>query len=121
MSWHYRIVRHTDGSLGLHEVYCDEAGQPNGFTAEPVSFVSYAEEGAAGIIAGLEMALRDARVRPIFDPEESTGPETPGADGKVLLTLWLPADLMARIEALGPDYEAHVERILQQAMVEDRL
>ena len=61
MSWHYRIVRHTDGSLGLHEVYCDEAGQPNGFTAEPVSFVSDAEEGAAGIIAGLEMALRDAR------------------------------------------------------------
>ena len=61
MSWHYRIVRHTDGSLGLHEVYCDEAGQPNGFTAEPVSFVSYAEEGAAGIMGQKAPPRKNAR------------------------------------------------------------
>jgi len=32
MSWHYRILRYPDGSLALHEVYCDEAGRPNRYT-----------------------------------------------------------------------------------------
>ena len=50
MSWHYRVLRHPDGSLTLHEVYCDEAGQPNGYTEQPITFYADAHEGPAGII-----------------------------------------------------------------------
>ena len=32
MSWSYRIVRHRDGTLALHEVYYDEGGRPYAYT-----------------------------------------------------------------------------------------
>lgn len=67
MSWHYRVIRQPDGMLGLHEVYCDDDGRPHSFTAEPVGFVSDADEGLDGLIVSLERALRDARERPILD------------------------------------------------------
>lgn len=66
MTWHYRVLRHLDGSLALHEVYCDEAGQPNGYTEQPVSFCADADEGPAGIIIALELALCDAKGRPVL-------------------------------------------------------
>lgn len=67
MSWHYRVLRHPDGSLALHEVYCDEAGRPHSYTEQPACFVADVEEGLAGIVGALEMALKDARERPILD------------------------------------------------------
>ncbi|MDX7951810.1 hypothetical protein P7D22_11580 [Lichenihabitans sp. Uapishka_5] len=67
MSWHYRVIRHPDRSLALHEVYCDEAGRPDGCTVEPIGFVANEEEGLSGIVEALEMALKDARERPILD------------------------------------------------------
>ena len=118
MTWNYRIVRHPQGWLALHEVYYGEDGQPNGYTENPASFGANEDEGPAGIIAALEMALRDARERPVFDPEASTPPQTPDADGKVLMTFWFPASLVERIKGLGDDFEARVERILQQGMDE---
>jgi hypothetical protein len=50
MSWNYRIVRHPNGDLALHEVYYDEAGRPDGVTAAPVGFAADAEEGVGGLI-----------------------------------------------------------------------
>ena len=67
MSWNYRILRHEDGSLALHEVYYDEDGRPRGYTAESAGFCAYEEEGPEGITAALERALRDARERPVLD------------------------------------------------------
>ena len=121
MTWNYRIVRHPQSWLALHEVYYGEDGQPNGYGENPASFGANEDEGTAGIIRALEMALRDARERPVFDPEAPTPPQTPDVDGKVLLTLWLPADLVKRIESLGDDAAVRVGRILQQAMDEGRL
>lgn len=66
-SWHYRVVRHPDGMLGLHEVYCDDDGQPHSYTQEPAGFIANDDEGLDGIILSLERALRDARARPILD------------------------------------------------------
>lgn len=66
-SWHYRVIRQSDGLLGLHEVYCDDDGRPHSYTATPVGFVSDADEGLDGLIVSLERALRDARTRPILD------------------------------------------------------
>lgn len=82
MSWHYRVLRHPDGWLALHEVYCDEDGKPNGYTVNPASFGADAEEGLSGIIGALKMALADAERRPImdtadFDPQASAEAEAP--------------------------------------------
>ncbi len=67
MTWHYRVLRHKDGCLALHEVYCDETGQPDGCTVEPVHIGAHPDEGLAGVIGSLEMALKDARERPVLD------------------------------------------------------
>jgi hypothetical protein len=67
MSWHYRILRHPDGTLALHEVYCDEAGRPNRYTEQPVSFSVDADEGADALVDAMKLALHDAINRPILD------------------------------------------------------
>jgi hypothetical protein len=67
MSWNYRIVRYRNGALALHEVHYDEKGEPKYRTNEPTDFVCDADEGPAGIVASLEMALNDARDRPVLD------------------------------------------------------
>lgn len=44
MSWNYRIMKHVGRSpnneeyLGMHEVYYDKDGKPNGYSSEP-SFI----------------------------------------------------------------------------------
>lgn len=69
MTWNYRVLRHPDGALALHEVYYDASGRPDRYTAVPVSFAVDADEGLTGLIASLERALNDARERPILDVE----------------------------------------------------
>lgn len=66
MSWNYRIIRYGDGGYGLHEVYYDEAGAPDSWTLEPISFTCAEDEGPAGIIDALWMALNDASKRPVL-------------------------------------------------------
>jgi len=66
-TWHYRFLRYTDGTLALHEVYCDEEGRPNGYTTRPISFAVDADEGHDGLVQSMKMALRDAVERPILD------------------------------------------------------
>jgi hypothetical protein len=68
-TWNYRIVRYTNGGLGLHEVYYDEAGMITGRTENPCSFACDEEEGPEGIIGSLEMALKDAKEKAVVqDP-----------------------------------------------------
>lgn len=67
MTWNYRIIRHTEGHLALHEVYYDDNGKPDRVTAEPITFVAEYGEGTMGLIASLEMALTDARENPVLD------------------------------------------------------
>ena len=73
MFWNYRIVRHPNGDLALHEVYDDEDGRPDGVTARPVGFAADAEEGVGDLIRQLELALGDARNRPVLDWSEVRG------------------------------------------------
>ncbi len=81
MTWRYQILDHGT-HLALHEVYDDDdvfgGGRsltakpteegPDGisWTAEPITFVCDPEEGPAGIIRSLEMALADARKLPVL-------------------------------------------------------
>ena len=67
ITWNYRILRHEDRTFALHEVYYDETGEPRAYTAEPIGFYADEEEGPDAIVASLEMALRDARERPILN------------------------------------------------------
>lgn len=64
MSWNYRVIRYEKGGFGLHEVFYDEAGKPNGMTEKPIEFVGDTLDDLTG---SLEMALRDARERPVLD------------------------------------------------------
>lgn len=67
MSWHYRVLRHPDGWLAVHEVHCDEAGQPTSCSTDPVTFGADADEGLEGVTGSLRMALADAERRPILN------------------------------------------------------
>lgn len=68
MTWNYRIIKRETG-VGpvweLYEVYYDKDGTPEFRTSEPVDFGS--EDGPEGVIKSLEMALNDARTRPVLD------------------------------------------------------
>lgn len=74
MTWNYRILRHRDGTLALHEVYYDEQGQPRAYTERPAGFAVDPEDGPEGVQAALETALRDARERPVLDAETIADP-----------------------------------------------
>jgi hypothetical protein len=66
MTWNYRILEDDEGNLSLHEVFYDVAGNPNGCTENPATFVADSDEGVEGIIKALEMALKDAKERPVL-------------------------------------------------------
>lgn len=65
MNWNYRIIDHGN-HLALHEVHYDKTGAVRYWTAEPIMFVAAPEEGAEGIAGALQMALADARNRPVL-------------------------------------------------------
>ena len=68
--WNYRICQHGDGHFSLNEVYYDDEGKETSMTARAIGFVADADEGPEGIVKSLEMALRDARERPVFKVPE---------------------------------------------------
>ena len=68
MSWNYRIVQHLtrgEPAYALHEVYYGEDGIENGHTQAPIEFVGDSPEE---VIRSLEMALKDAKERPVYVP-----------------------------------------------------
>jgi hypothetical protein len=65
-TWNYRVVDHGD-YVALHEVHY-EHGVPVARTSEPCVFMADSDEGAAGIIASLELALEGARKELLLDP-----------------------------------------------------
>ena len=69
MTWNYRIIRHPDpdGFFALHEVHYHDDGRVRSWTEEPISFVCGLDEGLEGIIGSLEIALRDAKTRPVLE------------------------------------------------------
>jgi hypothetical protein len=67
-AWNYRIVRHGDGTLTLNEVHY-EGGRPVAMTEDPAGFVASADEGPAGIVEALRLALKAAE-KPVLDRQE---------------------------------------------------
>jgi hypothetical protein len=47
VTWNYRVIEFQTGDethRAIHEVYYDDAGKPNGYTANPASIWWYADE-----------------------------------------------------------------------------
>ena len=79
-TWNYRIVlTRGDGpsgpweAYGLFEVHYDNAGRPEARTVDLASFACDSDEGPEGIVGSLELALRDARTRPVLDDDDIGG------------------------------------------------
>jgi hypothetical protein len=76
-TWNYRVVKHPQGHMALHEVHYED-GKPTGMTNDPITFgtdayiVSESGDEAARqeVISALEMALRDAKKHPVVIPPE---------------------------------------------------
>jgi len=54
MTWHYQLMKHSDGSLAVHEYYTLEDG--DGWTKEPVKIIGDDVDDVKGI---LQMILSD--------------------------------------------------------------
>lgn len=68
MTWNYRIVRYADGSgHGLHEVYYDDAGKPNGMTERAVGFHVGPDETIADLAEQVVKAIDEAYTKPVLD------------------------------------------------------
>ena len=67
--WNYRIIRHAD-HFTLHEVYYDDAGKPNGYTAEGIDISVDLDEGSSAIEADLKLMLSDVQRHPVIPVED---------------------------------------------------
>jgi len=65
-TWNYRILRYPEGDYGLHEVYYTD-DVPDSWTVGPKSFHGDEPED---IIKALELALADAKKRPVLQISE---------------------------------------------------
>jgi len=54
MTWHYQLMKHSDGSLAVHEYYTLEDG--DGWTKEPASIIGDNVDDVKGV---LQMILSD--------------------------------------------------------------
>ena len=55
MTWHYQLMKHSDGSLAVHEYYTS-AVFGDGWTKEPVSIIGDDVDDVKGV---LQMILND--------------------------------------------------------------
>lgn len=63
MGWNYRVLRYSNGELGIHEVYYDEAGNPTSCTEDAVG---PGGDDLAEIRAVME-DMKSALAQPILD------------------------------------------------------
>lgn len=70
MTWNYRIIDFGD-HFALHEVYYEKDGKTvKAYTEGAATFGVDEEEGREGVIHSLELALADARRRPVLRKSE---------------------------------------------------
>lgn len=69
MSWNFRVMRQMDGSLSVHEVFYDEAGQPSAYSP-PATFGVPDGEDVSALIRNLLRAARNARTLPVLEPAD---------------------------------------------------
>lgn len=76
MTWNYRVIRHYDGTLALHEVFYTDTGMVNMYSENPTSFLSDSIEGLSSVLemakAALSKSIIDIKDLPgyVSDPNE---------------------------------------------------
>ncbi|GAB4228069.1 MAG: hypothetical protein Kow0032_07950 [Methyloligellaceae bacterium] len=117
MHWNYRVLRHEDGTLALHEVFYDENGKPSMYTNDPISFAVDGDEGLPALTEALEHALRDARERPVLDvseigakPKESASSTTKRHHPFSELTEDWPPERRQRVEEAKRRHEKNIKK-----------
>jgi len=82
--WNYRIVKkHHDfngvryNTYSIYEVFYNEEGKEDGMSVNPATFGTddqgmeeFRFDPVEELIESLEMALRDAKEKPVFEPPE---------------------------------------------------
>jgi hypothetical protein len=72
MTWSYRICRYRNGEgYGLHEVYYRPDGTARAMTVDPVTFDG---DTLDEVCNALELALRGATQKPVFEEPETWPP-----------------------------------------------
>jgi hypothetical protein len=66
MTWNYRVIRHDDGQLAIHEVHYDQYGAADMVTATPVGIWGDDIQGVRRHIARFVTAT----MKPILDYEQ---------------------------------------------------
>ena len=66
-NWNYRIIEYIDGGYGVHEVYYNEDGKPDGYTECAVTFGG---EGLEEVVASLQLALKDITEKEVLKEGE---------------------------------------------------
>ena len=57
--WNYRVMRHADGSVAIHEVHYDDNGEPHAWTLEPTGFSGDSIEELRSALALAERGLQE--------------------------------------------------------------
>ena len=60
MSWNYRILQYPDGEdnfFQIHEVYYNDKGEPNSYTANGVTVAGESKESLKWVLEKMEEAL----------------------------------------------------------------
>jgi hypothetical protein len=66
VNWNYRVMRHTDGTLAIHEVFYDDGEEvPNGCTVDPVGVLG---DDIGDLEATLDV-MRLSLLRPVLEYE----------------------------------------------------
>jgi hypothetical protein len=56
MSWNYRLIKHKDGLVGLHEVFYDEQDNPKAYT----KFAVFYGDDVEDVLREMRNALNDS-------------------------------------------------------------
>ena len=67
MGWNYRILEDEYGTLGIHEVYYGDAGDPQYCTADPIDLAGFSD--ITDLLDTLEMMKRAVKL-PILSIED---------------------------------------------------
>jgi hypothetical protein len=69
--WNYRVIeieQDVSGEKvvqhGIHEVYYDDSGKPNGYTPDPVAVVSFGEDGEPPDLPAMFARMKTALDKP---------------------------------------------------------
>jgi hypothetical protein len=69
LTWDYRVVKHSDGSFAVHEIYYTDSNKIELYSKEPCGIVANDIEDLKSVLSMLNAALK----QPVIFAEELSG------------------------------------------------